>query len=94
MSAVGNDPNVRPRALNVRHAFIPAELRERPQWVNWVWEWRDGKWTKPPRYVNGQVRSASSTDPTTWTSFEDAERHYRTRTDLAGVGFALSKADD
>ena len=27
---------------------IPEELRERPQWVNWRTEWRDGKATKVP----------------------------------------------
>jgi NrS-1 polymerase HBD domain len=50
---------------------IPAELRERPQWVTWRLEQRDGKTTKVP-YDPRSGRRSSSTDPATWTDFETA----------------------
>jgi len=49
---------------------IPLELRERPQWVTWLVEERDGKATKVPYGVGDQ--RASSTDSATWMTFENA----------------------
>ena len=67
---------------------IPAELRVLPQWVGWRQEQRGGKSTKVP--VNAHTGElASSTDPATWSSFDDAltavERH-----GCDGVGFVFS----
>lgn len=68
---------------------IPAELREREQWVCWRAEVRDAKPTKIPYRADGKDR-ASSTDPSTWSTFEAAlaaaER-------FDGLGFVFS-ADD
>ena len=50
---------------------IPAELRERPQWVVWSAEKRDGKTTKVPYRADLRGR-ASSTDPATWSTFDAA----------------------
>lgn len=50
---------------------IPAELRDRAQWVIWRSEERDGKRTKVPYRADGAGR-ASTTDPATWTTFLDA----------------------
>jgi putative DNA primase/helicase len=64
---------------------FPAELTEVPQWVLWQWEPspRDPeKLTKVPKQVNGA--NASSTDASTWSSFEEVVRH---RNGFAGVGF-------
>jgi primase-polymerase (primpol)-like protein len=44
---------------------VPAELVDRPQWVCWCLEERDGKMTKVP-YTPGTLRRASSTDLMTW----------------------------
>ncbi len=70
---------------------IPAELRDRPQWVAWRSEERDGKATKLP--INPRTgRHASSTDPTTWADFQTAQAavaRYRCQ----GVGFVFT-ADD
>jgi primase-polymerase (primpol)-like protein len=44
---------------------IPDEPTERPQWVCWRYEVRDGKPTKVP-YTPGTLRRASSTDLMTW----------------------------
>jgi putative DNA primase/helicase len=41
---------------------IPEELTERPQWVCWRYEERDGKPTKVPFTPYTPIR-ASSTDP-------------------------------
>lgn len=52
-------------------AAIPAELRERRQWVCWRFEQREGKQTKPPWRVDGSAH-ASADDPASWGSFEEA----------------------
>ena len=70
---------------------IPAELRERPQWVLWRFEERDGKRTKVPyRADQPQVR-ASSTDPATWSDFHAVRAHGE---EADGVGFVFSEGDD
>jgi putative DNA primase/helicase len=56
--------STRPQALQVQAHNIPSKLRERPQFVLWQYEYREGKWTKVPYQVNGQ--RASSTNPSTW----------------------------
>jgi putative DNA primase/helicase len=82
---------------------IPEELTERAQWVCWRYEERDAKLTKVP-YTPGTLRRASSTDPSTWTTFEVAtqacEFGYDGLSDVDhgepsydGIGFALSDAD-
>ena len=50
---------------------IPNALTERPQWVCWRLEERDGKPTKVP-YTPGTERRASSTDLMTWRPFSEA----------------------
>lgn len=50
---------------------IPAELKERPQWVCWSYRERDGKRTKLP--IDPKTGAlASSTDPSTWSTFGEA----------------------
>jgi hypothetical protein len=73
----GNSAPSRPVALTVRPESIPVELRAIPQWVTWRYEVpedRDG-WTKIPYKLKN--RKASSTDPTTWRTFEDTLAAYR-----------------
>lgn len=70
---------------------IPEQLMERPQWVCWRLEERDGKATKVP-YVAGGVGRASSTDLMTWRTFEEALEDVRKgRRD--GIGFVFCSAD-
>jgi primase-polymerase (primpol)-like protein len=64
---------------------IPPELRERPQWVTWKLETRNGKSTKVPYSVNGDY--ARVNDPTTWASFDEVLAVGR------GIGYVFS-ADD
>ncbi len=71
---------------------IPASLRELPQWVCWRYITRGGKATKCP--VNPQSgRRASSTNPSTWASFDEAVAAWQRDEGCAGVGFVFS-ADD
>lgn len=68
-------------------ARVPRELKEEPRWVCWRREERNGKTTKLP--VDAHTgRMAKSTDPATWTSFEEAVAAVgRWRCD--GVGFVF-----
>ena len=72
-------------------ANIPEELRQRPQWVVWKLEQRDGKPTKVP-YIAGGVGRADTTDLMTWRSFEEAVTALETGR-YSGVGFVFSTGD-
>jgi len=72
---------------------IPAELKDRPQWVCWRLEWKKArrKWDKPPiNPRNGAY--ASHSDLTTWSSFADALAYYRSGK-CEGLGFVFCTAD-
>lgn len=86
--------------------MIPGELRTRPRWVGWRTEWRESqsglvKPTKVPVRAKSPKIHASSTNPKTWCSYEEAARAYRLHKDktitqngqkikiMSGVGFAL-----
>jgi primase-polymerase (primpol)-like protein len=72
---------------------LPAlvELKSRPRWVAWRYEVRNGRPTKPP--VNPHTGGhASTTDPTTWGSYEEASEYTRAN-GLPGVGYVLGKDD-
>ncbi|MDP9375636.1 MAG: hypothetical protein M3Q65_24940 [Chloroflexota bacterium] len=83
----------RPSTLPLKVENIPHELRERPQWVCWRWDWIQAraKWTKVP--INPRTgRLASTADPATWGAFEDALA--RSRDDgLDGIGYVFSEHD-
>jgi len=69
---------------------VPDELKQVDQWVVWRLEDRDGRQTKMPYDpVSGQP--ASSTDWTTWTSFDDA---VQASGSYSGVGFVFTADDD
>jgi AAA domain len=72
---------------------LPAlgELKSQPRWVAWKWEERDGKPTKPP--VNPRTGNyASTSNPSTWVSYELAARCAVER-GLPGVGYVLGDED-
>ncbi len=70
---------------------ISDELRALPQWVVWRYQERDGKRTKIPHKAVGWGL-ASSIDPTTWATYEQAvEACRRHRHD--GIGFVFSPDD-
>lgn len=68
---------------------LPAELRQLPRWVCW----RNEQGRKTPYDAKALNARASSTDPQTWATFEQAETAYLERegdTDaFTGVGFVL-----
>lgn len=80
--------------LGVNTDAIPAELKAIPQWVAWRGEETtktDGtlKLNKIP--INPKSgKLASSTDPKTWGSFDQAVRMYE-RKKLGGIGFVLTR---
>jgi primase-polymerase (primpol)-like protein len=70
---------------------VPTELRVLPQWVCWRREQRGGKPTKVPVDPHSGAL-ASSTDPATWSSFDDAVAAVA-RYGCNGVGYVFSKTD-
>jgi primase-polymerase (primpol)-like protein len=62
----------------------------RKSWVAWQFEYREGKWTKPPRQVNGAA--ADATDASTWASFDDVIGAYR-KGNFDGIGWVLTDDD-
>src|SRR5215831_6809971 len=80
-------------------AWLPLEVDAIPRvlcalgWVLWRAEPRgDGKPTKVPYCVADPVRKASSTDPSTWATFDDACEAYAALADVAGIGVVLTRA--
>lgn len=86
---------MKPTSLPVQLASIPIELRKVPRWVMWSFvEVGDGdnkRWAKMPLQTTG--RSASSTNPATWTDFLAVEQAYNTNK-FDGIGFVFSHDDD
>jgi putative DNA primase/helicase len=87
-----NEKPAKPVALAVIHDNIPAELRAKNQWVMWRYECRDDRWTKPPSCAH-TGRPASSTDPSSWSTFEVAYAAYRSG-DWDGIGFVHLPEDN
>ncbi len=77
-----------PKALRLAVENVPEDLAASDRWVGWRWELRNGKWTKVPVNAASGAR-ASSTDPSTWSAFEEAVRYARKRL-LPGVGFVFT----
>lgn len=84
--------SVREASLSIIKENTPQCLRVRPQWVVWRYEKRKDKITKVPYDVR-TGRRASSTDPATWTPFEEAVSRYARDDRYNGVGYVFS-ADD
>jgi len=75
--------------MPVKEDGIPAELRMVDRWLCWSWSWNGKKWDKPP--LNASTgRNASSTDPSTWTTFSVAHAAHK-RGDFDGIGFVLGE---
>lgn len=69
--------------------YIPAALRERPQWVLWKTIQRD-KPTKVPFGIDG--KPAKANDPATWARFEDVCKSFDGG-GYDGIGYEFSKED-
>lgn len=80
----------RPAKMPVNGSEIPAFLKARRQWVVWRWTWKGDKWDKPP--INARtLYNASTTDPATWSTWQEAIAAYADpQNDLDGVGYCFS----
>jgi len=86
----------KPAPCPVQPENIPVAMKARHQWVCWRWTWkkatkkRTGKWDKPP--IDARTgRPASSTDPDTWCSFDEAYAAYLDpQNGYDGIGYVFS----
>lgn len=83
-----------PRTFDVERLLtaVPACLRQRAQWVAWTYVLRDGQKTKCPVSPT-KGGKASSVNPATWGSFEQAVAACQKCSDLVGVGFVFTPDD-
>ncbi|HEB4955543.1 TPA: DNA primase [Bacillus cereus] len=70
---------------------IPAELKALPQWILWKFETRNGKQTKVPCQVTGEMAQANNRR--TWSTFATAVKFYL-KGDYDGIGFVFSRQDN
>lgn len=70
---------------------IPAELKSLPQWILWKFETRNGKQTKVPCQVTGEMAQANNRR--TWSTFATAVKFYL-EGDYDGIGFVFSRQDN
>lgn len=70
---------------------IPEELKALAQWVVWRWVERNGKRTKP-LFNPHDGYAASSTNPTTWGTFDEALAWSSAHPEF-GVGFVFTAGD-
>ncbi len=79
-----------PQSPELNLESIPATLRELPQWVAWRYEMRGGKQTKMP--LDAKTGGpGSSTDPSTWTGFDEAVAAWEAHQEWAGIGFVFAE---
>jgi putative DNA primase/helicase len=72
---------------------IPSELKARPQWVVWRQEEREGQPTKIPYQPRDPKKKASSTNPDTWGTFEQALSMAQTN-GFHGIGYVFSPQEN
>ena len=81
----------RPTALPVAFSSIPSDLRGVQRWVLWRHTWSKGRWSKLPFTIHGKC--ASSTDPTTWATFEACWDTTILDSSYDGVGIVIDGTD-
>ena len=76
----------------MRYKFnqIPAELKNTPHWILWRSEVRNGKKTKVPYQINGEM--AQSNNKRSWSTFPTIIKFFE-QEDYDGIGFMFSKDD-
>jgi hypothetical protein len=80
----------KPTVLPVNCDGIPAELKERERWVLWRYVKKKGRWAKMPFQARCPGRLASTTDPKTWASFDEAVVAYE-RGRCGGLGYVITR---
>jgi len=86
----------RPVPLSVQPEKLPGALRSLRRFVTWTYTWkpdngRPGKWDKPPFVATSPTRLASSTNPDTWRTFDEARRAVEDGK-CDGMGIVLGRA--
>ena len=66
------------------------QLKGIKNWVCWKWQWKNGKWTKPPLKINGQYAHVDK--PETWSTYEECVAAHA-RGGFDGIGFNLLGSD-
>jgi predicted P-loop ATPase len=84
-----------PKLLKPKFENIPAVLKELPQYVCWRGAWQEDKQKHSKQPINSKSgQLASSTDPATWSTFDQAVERYRTHPGrVDGIGFVLTEGD-
>jgi len=83
--------SAKPNVLAVMPEFIPQALKDIPRWVVWKLVLDGKKWKKIPYQTNG--RMAKSTDPSTWSTYEDALDAYLID-GFDGIGITIDGSGD
>ena len=81
----------KPQTFNGDLSKLPPalmHLRGEKVWLCWRWFWNGKKFTKPPYRADDPERHASTSDPTTWGSYEEAIAQVQGGK-ADGIGFAL-----
>src|SRR5690349_5608008 len=85
--------NQEEKSLLKETEIIPECMRKERRWLVWAYQDRQGKKTKEPFcawHNDGRVPHASSTDPATWSSFEEALAFWKNNQGrFEGLGFVL-----
>ncbi len=94
MTLKKNNKPETPRALEVMPEGVPGLIKDVPRWICWHYEYKGGKWTKPPiSPLNGNT--ANFKDKNVWSDFKGASAAHQSKNIQSdGVGFVLSKDDD
>ncbi|MCK9327766.1 MAG: hypothetical protein M0P69_19885 [Bacteroidales bacterium] len=72
---------------------VPPAMKAARRWCVWKKEERDGKTTKAPYSARVKGFKASSTNPATWATYEEATAALETG-EYSGLGFMLGKEGD
>lgn len=84
------NPAVKPRAVAPDFGNVPAELKEVKQWILWKYEYRikTSTWSKIPYQSSGY--KASSTDSSTWSTYDECKAVLVDNKQYDGLGFVFS----
>jgi primase-polymerase (primpol)-like protein len=88
--------NIQPQRSTNQLPVALQHLTKIPHWVVWRREFRDGRWTKPPRQSKHPERYASVGDPSTWSTYEEAvaaAKKLGLKGMHGGIGFVLTGTD-
>jgi len=84
----------KPSVIPVNPEGIPEGLKALSNWVGWVMKLEDGKEKKIP--LNAKTgKFASSTDPSTWSTYDQTLKYYAEHKGrgVDGIGFMFSESD-